>query len=114
MGDAHPNGQDTRGTLRAVVLAFELVAAAAIAAWALVNVWTLAHPSGDGTVCPLIYPAPPGCSPQDRFTPAFVSAVVVSVGRAPPDLVRDTCMNPHTHSGCRTDALWIFVNHLWP
>lgn len=26
------------------------------------------------------YPAPPGCWPQARFTPAFVSAVVVSLG----------------------------------
>lgn len=61
------------------MLALELVAAAVIAAWALVNVWSLAYPAEPGTMCALIYPAPPGCSPQLRFTPAFVSAVVISL-----------------------------------
>ncbi|WP_454857642.1 hypothetical protein [Promicromonospora soli] len=80
MGEPDANGEGTGGTLRAVVLAIGLVIAAAIAAWTLVNIWRLAHPSGVGTVCPLIYPPPPGCWPQGRFTPAFVSAVVVSLG----------------------------------
>jgi hypothetical protein len=77
--EADENGQDTRGILHAVVLALELVVAAVIAAWALVEIWVLAHPSGEGTVCPLVYPAPPGCAPGVRFTPAFVSAVVISL-----------------------------------
>lgn len=79
VGEADTNDQDTRATVRAVVLALELVIATAIATWALVEIWWLAYPSGVGTVCPLIYPAPPGCSPQARFTSAFVSAVVISL-----------------------------------
>lgn len=78
MGDADANVQD-RATLRTVVLALELVAAAVITGWALVNVWTLAHPPAPGTVCMLTYPGPPGCSPELRFTAAFVSAVVISL-----------------------------------
>ncbi|MGI5187088.1 hypothetical protein ACQEVI_02960 [Promicromonospora sp. CA-289599] len=79
MGDADTHDHDTAGTLRAVVLAIELVAAAGIATWALVNIWTLAYPPEPGTVCALVYPPPPGCSPQARFTPAFISAIVISL-----------------------------------
>lgn len=62
-----------------MVLAAELVVAAAIVVWALLDIWALAYPPGVGTACPLIYPAPPGCGPEARYTPAFVSAVVLSV-----------------------------------
>ena len=79
MGDADANGRDTTGTLRTVVLALELLAATAIAVWALVSIWALAYPPDPGTVCALVYPPPPGCSPQLRFTPAFVSAIVISL-----------------------------------
>lgn len=63
-----------------MVLAAELVVAAAIVVWALLDIWALAYPPGVGTACPLTYPAPPGCGPEARYTPAFVSAVVLSVG----------------------------------
>jgi hypothetical protein len=79
VGESDANDQGTGRTVRAVVLAIELVVATAIAAWALVDIWRLAYPSGDETVCMLIYPAPPGCRPQARFTSAFVSAVVISL-----------------------------------
>jgi hypothetical protein len=79
VGDADTNGHDTTGTLRTAVLAVELMAAAGIAAWALVNIWTLAYPPEPGAVCALVYPPPPGCSPQARFTPAFISAIVISL-----------------------------------
>ncbi|MDR7382987.1 hypothetical protein [Promicromonospora iranensis] len=79
MGDANANGHDTTDTLRAVLLALELVAAAGIAVWALVNIWALAYPPEPGTACALVYPPPPGCSPQARFTPAFLSAIVISL-----------------------------------
>jgi hypothetical protein len=79
VGEPDANEQRTGSTLRAVVLAIELVIATAIATWVLVDIWRLAYPSGAGTPCPLIYPGPPGCWPQARFTPAFVSAVVISL-----------------------------------
>ncbi|GAA4702858.1 hypothetical protein APR04_000434 [Promicromonospora umidemergens] len=79
MGEADADDQETRATLYAVGHALALVAAAVIAAWTLVNIWTLANPPGHGTVCALVYPAPPGCAPHARFTPAFISAVVVSL-----------------------------------
>ena len=82
MGDADANDQDAKDTLRAVVLALGLVAAAVIAAWTLVNIWALANPPEQGTVCALIYPPPPGCAPHARFTPAFISAVVISLAYA--------------------------------
>ncbi|MFI2487686.1 hypothetical protein ACH47X_12285 [Promicromonospora kroppenstedtii] len=66
--------------LGVVVLAVELAAAAGIVVWALLDIWGLAYPPAVGTVCPLVYPAPPGCGPHARFTPAFVSAIVLSVG----------------------------------
>jgi hypothetical protein len=72
------NGHDA-DRLRAVVLVLELVAAAGIAGWALMNVWSLAYPPEPGTICALVYPAPPGCSPHARFTPAFISAIVISL-----------------------------------
>lgn len=62
------------------MLAVELAAAAAIVVWVLLDIWILARPSDVGTECPLIYPAPPGCGPGARFTPAFVSAVVLVIG----------------------------------
>jgi hypothetical protein len=79
VGDTDADGHNTTGTLRAAVLALELVAAAGIAAWALVNIWTLAYPPEPGTACALVYPPPPGCSPQARFAPAFISAIVISL-----------------------------------
>lgn len=82
MGDPDENGHNTTGTLRAALLALELVAAAGITAWALVNIWFLAYPSSPGTACALVYPAPPGCSPYARFTPAFISAIVISLSYA--------------------------------
>lgn len=82
MGDSDENGHDTTGTLRAAVLALELVAAAGITAWALVNIWVLANPPAPGTACALVYPPPPGCSPHARFTPAFLSAIVISLSYA--------------------------------
>ncbi|WP_275002033.1 hypothetical protein [Promicromonospora iranensis] len=80
MGDADASDQGTTDTLRAVVLALELVAAAAIAAWALVSIWSAAYPPEPGTACALVHPPPPACSPQARFTPAFISAIVISLG----------------------------------
>ena len=61
------------------MLGLEVVAAVGIAVWALVNVWALAYPPEPGTVCALIYPAPPGCAPHARFTPAFISAIVITL-----------------------------------
>lgn len=79
MEETDANGDDVSGTLRAVGLTLALVAAAVIAAWTLVNIWTIARPGGEGTVCTLVYPGSPGCSPDARFTAAFVSAVVVAL-----------------------------------
>ncbi|MFD2792356.1 hypothetical protein ACFS27_02210 [Promicromonospora vindobonensis] len=79
MGETDADDRETRATLHAVGLALGLVAAAVIAALTLVNIWTLAYPPAEETVCALVYPAPPGCAPHARFTPAFVSAVVVSL-----------------------------------
>jgi hypothetical protein len=78
VGETDADDQKTRATLHAVGLALGL-AAAVIAAWTLVNIWTLAYPPSAGTVCMLVYPPPPGCSPHARFAPAFISAVVVSL-----------------------------------
>jgi hypothetical protein len=82
VGDPDENGDDAKGTLGPVVLALELVAAAGITAWALVNIWFLAYPSAPGTACASVYPAPPGCSPSARFAPAFISAIVISLSYA--------------------------------
>lgn len=80
VGESDAKSQVTGDAFGVVVLVVELAAATAIAAWALVSIWQLAYPADAGTACALIYPAPPGCWPQARFTPAFVSAVVISLG----------------------------------
>jgi hypothetical protein len=80
VGESDAKSQVTGGAFGVVVLVVELVAATAIATWALVDIWQLAYPVDAGTACPLVYPAPPGCWPQARFTPAFVSAVIISLG----------------------------------
>ena len=79
MGETDADDQETRATLHAVGLALGLVAAAVIATWTLVDIWILAYPPGEETVCTLIYPPQPGCAPHARFAPAFISAVVVSL-----------------------------------
>ncbi|MFI8528176.1 hypothetical protein ACIGB8_27200 [Promicromonospora sukumoe] len=79
MGQVDVKGRVARGTFDVVVLVVELVAATAIAAWALVEIWQLAYPVDAGTACALIYPAPPGCWPDARFAPAFISAIIISL-----------------------------------
>lgn len=80
MGEVETSDRRRSDALGVLVLAVELAVAAAIVVWALLDIWALARPSAVGTACPLIYPAPPGCGPHARFTPAFASVVVLSVG----------------------------------
>ncbi|GGM32405.1 hypothetical protein ACFQBY_20425 [Promicromonospora citrea] len=78
MGD-EPEQPTTARPVPAAVLAVELVLAAAIAVWALVEIWWLAHPAGPDTVCPLVHPPTPGCGAGLRYTPAFASAIVLTL-----------------------------------
>ncbi|GAA2234648.1 hypothetical protein GCM10010413_37660 [Promicromonospora sukumoe] len=80
MGEADAKTQISGRTVGVFVLTVEIVLATVIAAWALVDIWRLAYPADAGTACALIYPGPPGCWPHARFTPAFISAVVISLG----------------------------------
>ncbi|GAB3172611.1 hypothetical protein GCM10027059_42360 [Myceligenerans halotolerans] len=82
MGQTDMSGRTAREKLRATVLVLALLAAAAIAALSLENIWVLARPAEVGTACVLTDPAPPGCSPDSRFTPAFASAIVISISYA--------------------------------
>lgn len=54
--------------------------ATVVTAAALAAVWLLAVPRE--VVCPAIYPAPPGCSTQDRVATATVWTVVLLVAWA--------------------------------
>lgn len=78
MTDPAPPPPTTR-PVPAAVLAVELLLAAAIAVWALVEIWWLARPAGPNAVCTLVYPPTSGCGAGLRYTPSFVSAVVLTL-----------------------------------
>lgn len=54
------------------------IISAVCAGIALIFIWRLAADAGSG-VCIAIYPAPPGCAPEDRFPAAVIASVVLGL-----------------------------------